>query len=78
MEPDLVEIYTIDLMPTASEETIHAALSLEYHHKAHMFNPEGLLKQQPHNRLGKDFELQLDPTKPLPKPSHPYHMNPAE
>ena len=47
MEPDLVDIYAIDLMPTVLEETIHAAMSLEYHHKAHMFNPEGPLKQQP-------------------------------
>ena len=78
MEPDLVEIYAIDLMPMVSEETICAALSLEYHHKAHMFNPKGLLKQQPRDQLGKDFKLQLDPTKPLPKPSRPYHMNPAE
>ena len=78
MEPDLVEIYAIDLMPTASEETICTTLSPEYHHKAHMFDSEGPLKQQPCDRLSKDFELQLDPTKPLPKPSCPYHMNPAE
>ena len=78
MESDLVEIYAIDLMPTASEETIQATLSPEYHHKAHMFDPEGPLKQQLHNQPSKDFELQLDPTKPLPKPSWPYHMNPAE
>ena len=49
MEPDLVEIYAIDLMPTATEETICAALSPEYHHKVHMFDPEGPLKQQPCN-----------------------------
>ena len=78
MEPNLVDIYTINLMPMASEETICAALSPEYHHKAHMFDPEGPLKQQPCDRLGKDFKLQLDPTKPLPKPSQPYHMNPVE
>ena len=47
MEPDLIEIYAIDLLPVVSEETICAALSLEYHHKAHMFDLEGPLKQQP-------------------------------
>ena len=78
MEPDLVEIYTINLMPTATEETIRATLAPEYHHKTHMFDLEGPLKQQPCDRPSKDFELQLDPTKPLPKPSCPYHMNPAE
>jgi hypothetical protein len=25
-----------------------------------------------------DFTIELDPTKPLPKPSHPYHMNQEE
>ena len=69
MEPKLVDIYAINLMPMASEETICAAMSPEYHHKVHMFDPEGPLKQQLCDQPGKDFELQLDPTKPLPKPS---------
>ena len=78
MEPDLVDIYAINLMPMVSEDTIHANMALEYHHKVHMFDPEGPLKQQPCDCLGKDFKIQLDSTKLLPKPSRPYHMNPTE
>ena len=78
LEPDLVEIYTINLMPTATDEALQSLMPSCYHHKLHLIDPEGPLKQQPRDRPADDFELQLDPTKPLPKPSRPYHMNPAE
>ena len=78
LEPDLVEIYTIDLMPTATDEALKSLTPSHYHHKLHLFNPEGPLKQQPRDHPDDDFELQLNPTKPLPKPLWPYHMNPAE
>ena len=78
MEPDMVEIYAIDLMPTASAEALKELMPTNYHRKLHMFDPEGPLRQPPQEWPDYDFELQLDPDKPLPKPSKPYHMNPAE
>ena len=47
MEPDLVEIYTIDLMPTATEEQLKQLVPSEYHDYLDIFDPEGLLRQLP-------------------------------
>jgi transposase InsO family protein len=78
MEPDLVEVYAVDLMPTATEEELKKLIPPEYHDFLDVFDPAGPTRQLPPSRPGYDFEIPLDPTKPLPKPARPYHMSPAE
>ena len=41
LEPDLVEIYAIDLMPTATEEALWTFVPPEYHDYLDVFDPEG-------------------------------------
>ena len=43
MEPDLVEIYMIDLMPTATEDQLKQLVPPEYHDYLDVFDPEGPL-----------------------------------
>jgi hypothetical protein len=76
MEPDLVEIYAVDLMPTATRETLQSMIPECYHEFLPLVDPEGPLRGLPPLRPGYDFEIHLDPTKPLPKPVRPYHMGP--
>jgi hypothetical protein len=78
LEPDLAEIYAIDLMPTATEGELKEMIPTEYHEFLTLANPEGPLKGLPPLRPGYDFEIQLDPNKPLPRPARPYHMGPSE
>jgi hypothetical protein len=78
MEPDLVEIYAVDLMLTATRETLQGMIPKCYHEFLPLADPEGPLRGLPPLRPGYDFEIHLDPTKPLPKPARPYHMGPEE
>ena len=78
MEPDMVDLYAIDLMPTATEEELKKIIPPEYHDFLDVFDPEGPTRALPPSRPGYDFEIPLDPNKPLPKPARPYHMNPSE
>jgi hypothetical protein len=78
LEPDLVDIYVIDLMPTATEEQLKNFIPSKYHDFLDVFDPEGPMHELPPLRPGYDFEIPLDPNKPLPKPAHPYHMSLAE
>jgi hypothetical protein len=78
MEPELVEVFAIDLMPTAMEETLKELIPGNYHGILEIFDPEGPLKRLPPLRPGYDFEIPLDTTKLLPKSAWPYHMNPSE
>ena len=50
----------------------------EYHDFLDVFNPETPMSHLPLSRLEYDFAIELDPTKPLPKPARPYHMNQEE
>ena len=78
MDPELAEIYAIELATTALEIPRGELLPSEYHQYLHLTDPDAPLAELPLLRPGYDFEIKLDPTKPLPKPAQPYHMNPAE
>jgi dUTP pyrophosphatase len=78
LTPEEVELFAIDLMLSATEETLRKIIPPEYHDYLDVFDPEGPMRKLPPLRPGFDFEIKLDPTKPLPKPARPYHMNPAE
>jgi hypothetical protein len=65
-------------MPTATKETLRKLILVEYHDYLDVFDPEGPMRKLPPLCPGYDFEIKLDPTKPLPKPARPYHMNPTE
>jgi hypothetical protein len=73
-----VELFAIDLMPTATEETLKGLIPEEYHDYLDVFDPKGPTRKLPPLCPGYDFEIKLDPTKPLLKLARPYHMNPAE
>jgi hypothetical protein len=77
LEPDLAEISSIDLMPTTTEGKLKEMIPTEYYNFLNLANPEGPLKGSP-LRLGYNFEIQLDPNKPLPRPVRLYHMGPSE
>jgi hypothetical protein len=50
-----------------------------YWDRLNMFNGQKAAMTLPELRGPDiDFTIELDPTKPLPKPSHPYHMNQEE
>ena len=78
MDPDQVDVYAIDFMPTATDETLKSMIPEEYHDFLNVFNPETPLSRLPPSRPQYDFTIELDPTKPLPKPARPYHMNAEE
>jgi hypothetical protein len=78
LEPDLMEIYAIDLMPTTTEGKLKEMIPTEYYDFLDLANPEGPLKGLPPLRPGYNFEIQLDPNKPLPRPVRLYHMGPSE
>src|SRR5258706_1454820 len=82
MEPDLVEIFAIDLMPTATEDEIKNMIPVDYHDMLSegllpFLDPEGPLRGMPPERT-HNFEIKLNETKPLLKPGQPYHMSPGE
>jgi hypothetical protein len=76
MEPDLVKIYAVDLMLTATQGTLKGMIPKCYHEFLSLANPEGPLTGLPPLCPGYDFEIHLDPMKPLPRPAQPYHMGP--
>jgi len=72
MEPDLVEIFAINLMLTATEDEIKEMIPVDYHNMLSegllpFLNPEGPLWGMPPKQV-HDFKIKLDKTKPLPKP----------
>jgi hypothetical protein len=73
-----IELFAINLMPSTTEETLKKLIPSEYHDYLDVFNPEGPMWKLPPLCPEFNFEINLDPTKPLPKPARPYHMNPAE
>ena len=78
MDPELAEIYSVELAGLNTEAERRDALPQEYHAYLHLTDPEALISELPPLRPGYDFEIKLDPTKPLPKPARPYRMNPGE
>jgi hypothetical protein len=69
MTNELVAIYAIDFMPTATQEKLCSMVPSEYHDYLDVFNPEGPMKQLPMSCTAYNFAIELDPTKPLPKPA---------
>ena len=65
-------------MPTATEATLKGMIPEEYHDFLDVFNPEGPTKQMPPSRPGYDFEILLDPSKPIPLLARPYRWNREE
>ena len=78
MEPDQIEIYAIDVAVNITKETIKEILPEPYHAYVELADPTGPLQELPPLRPGYDFEIKLDPTKPLLKPARLYHMHPEE
>jgi dUTP pyrophosphatase len=78
LTPEEVELFAIDLMPLATEETLCKIIPPEYHDYLDVFDPEGPMRKLPPLCPGFNFEIKLDPTKPLPRLVRPYHMNLAE
>jgi dUTP pyrophosphatase len=78
LSPEEVELFVIDLMPSATKETLRKIIPPEYHNYFDVFDPEGPVRKLPPLQPEYDFEIKLDPTKHLPKPTRPYHMNPAK
>ena len=69
MEPDMVNLYAIDLMPTATSKELKKMVPEEYHDFLNVFDLEGPMHELPPLQLGYNFEILLDPNKPLPKPA---------
>jgi hypothetical protein len=65
-------------MPSTTEATLKAMIPNEYHKFLDVFNPSGPTKQLPPSHPGYDFEIRLDPAKPLPPPAQPYWWNQDE
>ena len=78
MEPDQIEIYAINVAVNITKETIKEILPEPYHAYVELADPTGPLQELPPLRPGYDFEIKLDPTKPLLKPARLYHMHPEE
>jgi len=78
MTAEIVEIYTIDMMPTAMENTLKSMIPEEYHNFLDVFNPEMPMTRLPPSCPDYDFTIKLDPTKPLLKPVRPYHLHMEE
>jgi len=77
MEPDLVEIFAVDCA-SVDPDPVASMIPVDYHDFLDLADPNGPLAGLPPLRPGYDFEIQLDPTKPLPRPARPYHMGPSE
>ena len=78
MDPELAEIYSVELAGLSTEMERWEILPQEYHSYLHLTDPEAPLAELPPLRPGYNFEIKLNETKPLPKPAHPYRMNPGE
>ena len=78
MDPELAEIYSVELAGLSTERERQELLPQEYHTYLHLTDPEAPLAELPPLQPGYDFEIKLDETKPLPKPTCPYRMNPGE
>ena len=76
MSIEEVEIYAIDT-PTALAP-MDGAMPDCYQSQAEAFNGERAITTLPDLRESDDFRIDLDPSKPFPKPSRPYHMNQEE
>ena len=78
MMAEIAEIYAIDMMPTATTETLKSMVPKEYHDFLDVFDPETPMSRLPPSQPEYDFAIKLDPMKPLPKPTPPYHLNAEE
>jgi hypothetical protein len=78
MTNELTAIYTIDFMPTATQDKLKSMIPIEYHDYLDMFDLEAPMKQLPISRPAYDFAIELDPVKSLPKPARPYQLNAEE
>ena len=78
MDPELTEIYSVELAGLSTEMERREKLPQEYHRYLHLTDPEAPLAELPPLRPGYDFEIKLDKIKPLPKPAWPYRMNLGE
>ena len=60
-------------------ELVAKQIPKPYHVKINVFNGQKAVNMLPPlHGLDVDFAIELDETKPLPKPSQPYHMNQEE
>jgi len=71
-----IELYAIDI----PEHLQSVAMDIPeyYHDYMDRFDREKATTTLPDFRPNSDFTIDLDPSKPLPKPSRPYHMNQEE
>jgi hypothetical protein len=59
MTNELTTIYTIDFMPTASQDKLKSMVPIEYHDYLHVFNPEAPMKQLQSHALHMILQLNL-------------------
>jgi hypothetical protein len=78
MTSELVAIYAIEFMPTATQEKLCSMVPSKYQNYLDVFDPEAQMKQLPISCPAYDFAIELDPMKPLLKPAQPYHLNAEE
>ena len=71
-----IELYAIDIPERL--QTLTTDIPEYYHDYLDHFNGEKAATTLPDFRPDSDFTIDLDPSKPLPKPSHLYHMNQEE
>lgn len=71
-----MELFAIDLpeRPTHLKEDTTG----DYWDYAYVLDEEKAAATLPDQRRPDDFLIDLDPSKPLPKPSRPYYMNQKE
>ena len=71
-----IDIYAIDspstLVPMEGEMPEH------YQAEVECFDGEKVVTTLPNSRKSNNFSIDLNPAKPFPRPSHPYHMNQEE
>ena len=78
MMAEITEIYAINMMPTATTETLKSMIPQEYHDFLDVFDPKTPMTRLPPSCPDYEFAIKLDPTKPLLKPAQPYHLNAEE
>ena len=72
-----VDIFTVEILEHL--ESVAETILDPYHVKINVFNSQRVVTVLPPLRgLDVNFTIELDKSKLLPKPSHPYHMNQEE
>ena len=76
MSTEEINIYAINspstLVPMEGEMPDH------YQEEVECFDGKKAVTTLPNSHKSDDFSIDLNPTKPFPRPSHPYHMNQEE